>query len=131
MKVEMKHCKLGIYASETKCSVTKGENIVDMPLIIIIPVLLLSILGFNSLSSFFLEEKVLFAFGNAVNFMFSWGYLEVYNTNTFASLYKLLNIMKTIFWILTGLFLIFEVRNNLKNRKYRNSRKKLFNEKGD
>lgn len=81
-----------------------------MPLIILLPVLLLAIFGINSLSHFFLEENVLFSLGNAINFLFSWGYLEIDNTKTFASLYKILNVMKTIFWVSIIIFIIFQLK---------------------
>ncbi|KGA83643.1 hypothetical protein KQ41_06235 [Lysinibacillus fusiformis] len=87
-----------------------------MPLIIL-PVLLLAIFGINSLSTFFLEENVLFSLGNAFNFLFTWGYLEIDNTKKFASLYKTLNIMKTIFWMSICLFIIFQLKKQFTKSK--------------
>ncbi|SPU37350.1 Uncharacterised protein [Lysinibacillus capsici] len=87
-----------------------------MPLLII-PILLLAIFGLNNISSFILEDEVLFAFGNSFNYLFSWGYLEIDDTKTLAPLYKVLNFMKTLFWILTCLIIIYQLNRRLNKTK--------------
>lgn len=79
-----------------------------MPILLIAAILLL-VFGMNNYLSILLEEQVLSAFGGSINFLFSWGYIEFNETSTFSSLYNLLNIMKTIFWLVISFTFVWQI----------------------
>lgn len=86
--------------------------------ILIIPLIFFALFGINSLVSFLFTRQVLEPLGFAINFLFSWGFIDVQSASVFSGIYQMLNICKVLLWVSTIAFFIWQLQKHYKKSKY-------------